>query len=156
MNEESVWEYPRPPKLQEDSREIIVSFDNLIIARTVSAIRVLETSHPPAFYIPPKDVSLELMKPCSDNSYCEWKGVAEYWSIIAGEKLSIKSSWSYPNPKNQFIPISGYFSFYPAKVDACYVDGEKVKPQQGNFYGGWITSEIKGPFKIDSSINIFS
>jgi uncharacterized protein (DUF427 family) len=144
--QESVWDYPRPPTLQRDARRVEVRFADVILAGSRRTYRVLETASPPTFYIPPEDVHIELLMPSAGTSFCEWKGAARYWALKADGSSGETVGWSYPNPNAPFAPITGYFSFYPARV-ACYVDGERVRPQEGGFYGGWVTREIVGPFK---------
>ncbi len=144
--QESVWDYPRPPRLIPDHRKIRVCLGELRIAETCRAYRVLETASPPTFYLPPEDVRQDLLVPCSGSSVCEWKGVAKYWALKSGEGAGTAVGWSYPQPRDAFACIAGYFSFFPGRVE-CYVDGERVKPQPGHFYGGWITREVVGPFK---------
>ncbi|MDR9416781.1 MAG: DUF427 domain-containing protein [Gracilimonas sp.] len=144
--QESVWDYPRPPELDPDTRDIIVKAGDRIIAKSDRAIRVLETASPPTFYIPPEDVSKDLLEKAAGISFCEWKGSATYWNVVTSKQSEPKAAWSYNNPSNKFQSIDGYFSFYPSLVD-CFVDGEKVKPQPGGFYGGWVTGEIVGPMK---------
>jgi uncharacterized protein (DUF427 family) len=141
--QESVWDYPRPPRLVADHRRVIVRRGNLLIAESVKTYRVLETAGPPTFYIPPKDVQVKLLNPLSGTSVCEWKGAAKYWSLEMAEEAI---GWSYPTAQAPYGAISGYLSFYPARVE-CFVDGERVRPQPGYFYGGWITCEIVGPWK---------
>jgi uncharacterized protein (DUF427 family) len=118
-----------------------------VVAKSDRAYRVLETASPPSFYIPPEDVNWELLSLASGSSVCEWKGVAKYWNLSSNTKLGVVG-WSYPDPKPAFEQIRGYISFYPA-VLACYVSGERVRAQPGQFYGGWVTNEIVGPFKGD-------
>ncbi|RNC80018.1 MAG: DUF427 domain-containing protein [Balneola sp.] len=144
--QESVWDYPRPPKIVADSRTVVVKSEGIIISETSRAIRILETASPPTFYLPPDSLNMDFLQPSGGASLCEWKGAAQYWDVIAGTGILRKVAWSYPNPFEDFSAIAGYLSFYPAHLD-CYVDGEKVRPQPGGFYGGWITSEIVGPFK---------
>lgn len=146
--EESVWDYPRPPRLEPTSKHIEVIFNGVKIADTRRAMRVLETSHPPAYYIPAEDVLLsEHFTSASQTSYCEWKGGATYLTIVVGDRSAPEAAWTYLNPTPQFCDMAGYVAFYPALMDACLVDGEMVIPQPGGFYGGWITHDIKGPFK---------
>lgn len=145
--QESVWDYPRPPKLEKSSKEILVVFNGVNIAKTSDSYRVLETSHPPVFYIPPEDIKMDFLRKESDSSFCEWKGQAGYYSVLAGDKQAIKSAWFYENPTEKFAEIKNYVAFYPSKMEACYVDGELVQAQEGDFYGGWITKDIVGPFK---------
>lgn len=148
--QESVWDYPRPPRLEADKREVLVIFSNTIIAQTTQAIRILETASPPSFYIPPTDLNINLLKKSTRTSRCEWKGQAVYWDVKVNDNVVKAGGWSYPDPFEEFIQIKNYLAFYPALVD-CYVDGEHVKPQPGGFYGGWITQEIVGPVKGESN-----
>jgi uncharacterized protein (DUF427 family) len=144
--QESVWDYPRPPALKRDGRRVEVRFADVIVADSCRTYRVLETASPPTFYIPPEDVHVELLTPLAGASFCEWKGTARYWSLSAEGSSGEAVGWSYPQPTEPFSQIAGYFSFYPARVE-CYVGGERVRPQGGGFYGGWVTREIVGPFK---------
>jgi uncharacterized protein (DUF427 family) len=147
VGQESVWNYPRPPRLELSEKNIQIVFNNVIIADTNKAYRVLETSHPPVYYLPPQDVKLEYLQFTSQQSFCEWKGWAKYYSLIVGDKEAINVAWSYPEPTSSFAAIKDYIAFYAGPMDACYVNGEKVIPQPGGFYGGWITSDVVGPFK---------
>lgn len=147
MHKESVWDYPRPPRLEQVSERIRVIFDGEAIADTTRAYRVLETSHPPVYYISPEDVQKQWLTPGQGKSFCEFKGTASYWSIRSGERVSENAAWSYASPTKAFDAIRGYFAFYPDKVDACFVGDEQAQPQPGGFYGGWVTSQIVGPFK---------
>lgn len=144
--QESAWDYPRPPRIEADRREIVVAFGDVPIARTRRALRVLETASPPTFYLPPADVDVALLARESGRSYCEWKGEACYWSVVASDRVQPRAAWSYPAPKPAFGRLQDHFGFYPG-VLACFVDGERVQPQPGRFYAGWITSEVMGPFK---------
>ena len=146
--QESVWDYPRPPRVESVSKHIEVVFNEVTIADTRRAKRVLETSHPPVYYIPPEDCKLgDYFTLTQRTSYCEWKGQAAYYTITVGDKSAPNAAWTYPTPDPRYPEIAGYVAFYPALMDACLVDGEKAQPQPGGFYGGWITQEIKGPFK---------
>lgn len=145
-DEESVWDYPRPPQIQQDSRTVVVKVGDVLIAESNSAVRILETASPPTFYLPPSDINFNVLQSVNRSSNCEWKGTAQYWNFVAQETLCSFCGWSYSNPFEEFISIKDYLSFYPAKLE-CYVDGERVKPQPGGFYGGWITKEIVGPVK---------
>lgn len=147
VDQESVWDYPRPPRLELSSKLLRIVFNGQTIAHTSRAYRVLETSHPPVFYFPPEDVKMEFLSQTQRTSFCEWKDVANYYSIQIGEKSAADVAWFYANPTPEFLPIKGYLAFYPSKMDACFVDGEQVQAQDGDFYGGWITKEIVGPFK---------
>ncbi len=144
--QESVWDYPRPPSLADDGRHIQVRAGDLVIADTTRAVRLLETASPPTFYIPQEDVRTELLAAHPSTSYCEWKGDAQYWALKRDNGVREMIGWSYPRPKPGFERIAGYLAFYPSRVE-CYVDDERVQPQPGEFYGGWVTREIVGPFK---------
>ena len=143
--QESVWDYPRPPVVRPDPREVVVSAGGVEIARTTRAVRVLETASPPTFYIPPGDVRHPL-EPAPGATWCEWKGQARYWTVVAGDDRLERVAWSYPSPAAPFESLRDYIAFYPARL-ACSVDGIRVEPQPGRFYGGWITPEVVGPFK---------
>jgi uncharacterized protein (DUF427 family) len=145
--QESVWDYPRPPRVENSSKHIQVVFNGVVIAETQRAVRVLETSHPPVYYIPPQNIKMEHLRRASHSSYCEWKGQAAYYDIAIDDQLVKNVAWSYHDPTPGFEVIEGHVAFYPHLVDACYVDGEQVQAQTGGFYGGWITSDIVGPFK---------
>ena len=145
--QESVWDYPRPPKLEQTNKHLKIEFNGEIIAETNRAFRVLETSHPPVYYFPPKDVKMEFMTEESGGSFCEWKGKAGYYSLKVGDETVHNAAWFYPHPTANFSEIKNYLAFYPSKMDACYIDGELVQSQEGDFYGGWITKDIVGPFK---------
>ncbi len=141
--QESVWDYPRPPALVATDRQVIVRAGDDIIADTRRAMRVLETASPPTYYLPPEDVDFTRLIDAPGSSYCEWKGRANYYALATGGGVV---GWQYRDPSPTFAEIAGYLSFYPAKLH-CTVDGEVVRPQPGDFYGGWITDEITGPFK---------
>lgn len=145
--QESVWDYPRPPRLENSSQHIQVVFNGVVIADTHRAKRVLETSHPPVYYIPPEDVQSQYLTPTPRSTFCEWKGQASYYTITVGDQRADNAAWYYPNPTSAFAPLKNYIALYPSRMEACYVDGEKVAAQPGDFYGGWITSKIVGPFK---------
>jgi len=145
--QESVWDYPRPPCVEAVDKHIEVVFNSVTIADTHEAKRVLETSHPPVYYIPQKDIRMEYLVEEPGSSICEWKGEANYYSVVVGNEKTEKSAWYYPDPNPAFAAIKDFVAFYAGPMDACYVDGERVKPQPGGFYGGWITSDIVGPFK---------
>lgn len=144
--QESVWDYPRPPRLVADSREVLVSADGVEIARSQRCIKVQETASPPTFYIPREDVNMELLVAASGTSLCEWKGAASYWDVVTPEARYAKVGWSYADPFPEFESIRDFLSFYPARLE-CYVGGEPVTPQPGEFYGGWVTADVVGPFK---------
>lgn len=145
--QESVWDYPRPPRLEPTWKHIQVIFNGVMIADTRRALRVLETSHPPTYYIPPEDIQMEYLLPSPGASFCEWKGQASYYTVRVETRQERNVAWYYPDPTPPFATIKNHVAFYAGRMDACYVDGEQVRPQPGNFYGGWITSDIVGPFK---------
>jgi uncharacterized protein (DUF427 family) len=145
--QESVWDYPRPPRLENTEKHVQVIFNGVVIADTKHAKRILETSHPPVYYIPPIDVKMEYLTSTSRTTYCEWKGAASYYTISVNSKTVPNSAWYYRQPSPGYEDIKDYIAFYPSKMDGCYVDEEKVEVQEGDFYGGWITREIVGPFK---------
>ena len=145
--QESVWTYPRPPKLESTSKNIRIVFNGIVIADTTSAYRTLETSHPPSYYIPPSDINMDCIMRDSGGSLCEWKGHATYYTTCVASKKAVRVAWSYHKPTAPFLPIKDHLAFYAGAMEACYVDDELVIPQPGHFYGGWITSDIVGPFK---------
>ena len=145
--QESVWDYPRPPRLEDVDKKVKVVFGGVTLAYTTRAKRVLETSHPPVYYVPPEDIRMEHLEPAEGRSYCEWKGVAGYYDVAADGRREERAAWYYPNPVAAYASLKGYVAFYPSRMDACWVDWEKVEAQEGDFYGGWITPEIVGPFK---------
>jgi uncharacterized protein (DUF427 family) len=142
----SVWDFPRPPELAPDTREVVVSCDGVEVARTRRAVCVFETAHPPSFYLPWNDVARTLLQPAPGNSFCEWKGPAQYWTLVVGQRSLPGVAWSYPRPLAGAEALADCVAFYPADLD-CRVDGARVLPQPGRFYGGWITPELVGPFK---------
>jgi uncharacterized protein (DUF427 family) len=147
--QESVWDYPRPPRLEPTNKEIKIVFNGITIARSNNTKRVLETSHPPVYYIPQEDILMQYLTLVLGSSFCEWKGEAIYYSVVVNGKRAEKCVWSYPKPSRSFQLIKDHLAFYAAPMDACYVAQELVIPQPGGFYGGWITSDIVGPFKGD-------
>lgn len=147
FGQESVWDYPRPAILQDTNKQIKVIFNDLILAETVRGKRVLETSHPPVYYIPAADVKLEYLIETSQRTWCEWKGWCQYYDISIGDKYVTDSAWRYLDPTPNFLAIQEYYSFYARLMDACFINDELVVPQPGDFYAGWITHDIVGPFK---------
>lgn len=145
--QESVWDYPRPPRVEQMNKAIQVEFGGQIIANSTNTLRVIETSGPPVYYIPPEDVRIDLLAPSKKTTLCEWKGVSRYWHVVVGELQARNAAWAYPDPWNGYEKIRSYLAFNAGLMDACFVDGEKVIPQPGHYYGGWITSDIVGPFK---------
>ena len=145
--QESVWDYPRPPRVEADRRTLRVELGGVVIAASRRTLRVLETAGPPVFYLPPADVRVELLERSDETSLCEWKGTAVYWTIRAGGHVAPNAAWSYPDPEPEFALIRDHLAFFAGRVDACSVGGARVVPQPGDYYGGWITPEITGPFK---------
>jgi len=146
-NVESVWGYPRPPAVEPLHARVRVELGDEVIADSRGALRVLETSHPPGIYLPPADVIFEHLRPSRRSSFCEWKGSATYWDVEAGERDEPAAAWSYPSPVSRYAALRDFVSFYPGRMDGCWIDDELVEPQPGEFYGGWVTSGIGGPFK---------
>jgi uncharacterized protein (DUF427 family) len=145
--QESVWDYPRPPKLEATAKSIQIISNGVTIADTKRAYRLLETSHPPTYYIPPADIAMDYLQLSNRHSFCEWKGNGSYYTVIIGDKTLVDVAWFYPDPTAEFEAIRNYVAFYAGPMDACYVAGEAVTPQPGGFYGGWITADLAGPFK---------
>ena len=146
MKQESVWDYPRPPRIERVDWSLKVEQEGKLIAATQSGVRVLETSHPPCFYFPPEDVRFRsFWSPARHAHFCEWKGQAKYWHLRTVNGLIEDVAWSYSNPVDPVI--KNHLSFYAGRVEACFVNDERVRPQEGDFYGGWIMSWVKGPFK---------
>ena len=145
---ESVHDYPRPPRLEPVSQRIRVVLGGVVVAETVRAQRVLETTHPPVYYVPSEDVLAGSLQPSGGGtSFCEWKGSASYFDVVGGAERAERAAWSYPEPSPGFEPIRDAVAFYCAPMDACFVGEEQATPQPGGFYGGWVTSWIEGPFK---------
>lgn len=145
--QESVWDYPRPPALEDVAERVRVVFGGVTVADTTNAKRVLETSHPPVYYIPPEDVAMEHLTRERRASLCEFKGRAAYFAVEAGGKRAEHAAWAYPDPTPRFASLKDHLAFYPSRMDECWVGDEQVQAQQGDFYGGWITSKVVGPFK---------
>ncbi len=144
---ESVWDYPRPPRLEATERHIVIRHAGSPVAESRRSLRVLETSHPPVYYPPPDDVDVSLLERATGQSFCEWKGLARYWDVVVpGERIE-RVAWSYPKPALEYSAIRDHLAFYPGRLDECRVDGELVRAQPGSFYGGWITNDLIGPFK---------
>jgi uncharacterized protein (DUF427 family) len=146
---ESVWDYPRPPRVEPSSRRVRVVLGGGVIAETTRAHRVLETSHPPVYYVPLEDVAAGVLTPSGGGqTFCEWKGRASYVDVTGADgRRAERAAWTYRDPRRGFEAIRDAIAFYPALMDECTLDGEVVRPQEGGFYGGWITSDIVGPFK---------
>ena len=142
-----MWDYPRPPRLEATDRHLVVRFAGVTVADTRRAYRVLETSQPPAYYLPTDDVALDLLVPSTHRTFCEWKGTARYFDLVVGDRVSREAVWCYDDPTPAFVPLTGHLAFYPQRVDESRVDDELVQANEGSFYGGWITSWVVGPFK---------
>jgi len=145
--QESVWDYPRPPRLEPVDARIRVELGGEVIADTVRAWRVLETSHPPNYYLHPDDVDATHLERAPGGSFCEWKGTASYWTVRSGDRVEAAAAWSYAEPTVAYAAIRDHLGFYAGRMDACWVGDERAEPQPGGFYGGWITSGVVGPFK---------
>lgn len=151
-----MWDYPRPPRLEPTTSRLRIVHRGILLADTTNALRILETSHPPVYYIPPADIAMDAMRLSPRrSSYCEFKGSATYWTIDLRKQLGTDdasaiqpdAAWSYPKPTPAYTALRDHLAFYASRVDECSVDGEIVVPQEGDFYGGWITSWVTGPFK---------
>lgn len=151
---ESVWDYPRPPRVEPSDRRVRVELGGETIAATRRACRVLETSHPPVYNIPLEDIASDaLVESGGATTFCEWKGIASYYDVGAGGRRVERAAWTYRDPASGFEVLRDAVAFYPALMDSCWVDEERVEPQSGGFYGGWITSDILGPFKGEPGTN---
>ncbi|SRR6056297_3188417 len=147
-DQESVWDYPRPPALEKVRRKLRIVHAGQVIARTDNGYRVLETSHPPVYYFPPGDCRLDWMPAAGGRSFCEWKGEPRYVDLHVPGALPVAGvAWYYPDPTPRFAAIARHLAFYAGKVDECYVGEQRATPQPGGFYGGWVTSDLAGPFK---------
>ena len=146
MERENVWDYPRPPRLEPVPQELRIVLAGRTIARTHDAMRVLETTHPPVYYLPRQCFTC-VLEPSRKRSFCEFKGVADYWSLREGTTFAQDCAWSYPDPTPAFAALRDHLAVYPQAMEACFVGDEQVTPQPGGFYGGWITQNLVGPFK---------
>ncbi len=145
--QESVWDYPRPPIVQPVTERLRVEFAGVVLAVTTRGLRVLETSSPPAYYFPSDDVRTEFLGPTHHTTICEWKGIGHHWTVSVRGREAEMAAWSYPEPEPGYEALRDYLAFYPGRVDACFVDDERVQPPPGDYYGGWATAKIVGPFK---------
>ncbi len=145
--QESVWDYPRPPRLERIEKRIEIVFAGMGIVDAPGGFRVLETSHPPVYYVAPAFIAPGVLRPAQGKSVCEWKGRADYFDVVANGRIAPRAAWRYPAPTDGFAAIAGFVAFYAGPMDRCTVAGEVVRAQPGGFYGGWITSDIVGPFK---------
>jgi uncharacterized protein (DUF427 family) len=144
---ESVWDYPRPLRVAPSREHVVVTHAGVVVADTTSSLRVLETSHPPTYYLPVGAFTPGVLRPGDGTSWCEWKGRATYLDLLVGDEVVPAGAWTYPRPSKGFEALVDRVALYPGRVDGCTVDGEVVQPQPGGFYGGWITSRVTGPFK---------
>jgi uncharacterized protein (DUF427 family) len=144
---ESVWDYPRPPAVEPCARRVRIELGGVTIVDSTAALRVLETSHPPTIYVPPADIAPGCIQPAAGSSFCEWKGIAGYLDVVAGERREPRAAWTYRDPVAAYSRLRDHVAFYPSRMDACWLDDELVQSQAGDFYGGWITAELRGPFK---------
>lgn len=148
MEVESVWDYPRPPRVERVAEPVRVELGGAVVAQTTQALRVLETSHPPVIYVPPQDVAPGALRPAHKApTVCEFKGVAHYFDVTGGKTTERAAAWSYPEPVEGYELLRDHAAFYPSRMDACWLGDERAEPQEGDFYGGWITSRVRGPFK---------
>jgi len=145
-DQESVWDYPRPPRVEPERRRVTIEFAGKLIVDTTDAVRVLETSHPPVYYVPRAAVRADLV-PAPGASWCEFKGQARYLDLRVGDRVAPAAVWTYPQPSPGYELLRDRVAIYPGRVDRCTVGGDPVTPQPGGFYGGWITSRVVGPFK---------
>jgi uncharacterized protein (DUF427 family) len=145
--QESVWDYPRPPRLEVSTAAIRIVFGGEVLVETTRSYRVLETSHPPVHYIAFADVTPGALTPAAGTSFCEWKGEAAYFDLRLGTRAEARAAWTYPTPTPTFTDLVDHVAFYPARMDGCWLAGEQVQAQEGDFYGGWRTSAVVGPFK---------
>jgi uncharacterized protein (DUF427 family) len=145
--QESVWDYPRPPAVEVVADHVVVEFAGRVIAESRRPLRVLETSHPPVYYLPPTDVDLDVLVPSARATWCEFKGQALYYDVVARDRREPAAAWFYPNPAPGYGLLAGAIAFYPGRMGGCWIDGEPVQALQGDFYGGWVTPRVVGPFK---------
>ncbi len=147
-DQESVWDYPRPPRLEASPKRVQILFAGVTVADSTRALKVMETASPPTYYVPREDVRMDALVPSEGRTtFCEWKGTATYFDIRVGDRESPRAAWTYMAPRSAFAELQGHIAFYPGRVDGAFLDGERVRPQPGAYYGGWVTDEIVGPFK---------
>lgn len=142
-----MWDYPRPPRVERVPSRVVIRLGGEVIVDTGDVVRVLETSHPPVYYLPIADFEQGALVDAVGSSFCEFKGAARYFDVNGGESVARRAAWTYPAPSDGYEALTGRVAVYARPMDACEVDGEVVTPQPGPFYGGWITSGIAGPFK---------
>ena len=145
---ESVRDYPRPPRIETSERSVRIEFAGETISETSNALRVLETASPPTIYVPVSDVRMDLLRPVPGrHTVCEWKGQASYLDLTVGDEVAEQAAFFYPDPRKAFAALRDHISFYPGRVDGAFLGDERARPQPGQFYAGWITDDIEGPFK---------
>lgn len=144
---ESVWDYPRPPRVEPTDEVVVITLGGEVVARSSRSLRVLETSHPPTYYVPAADFIDGALRPAEGASWCEWKGRADYYDLVGGGVVAPTAGWTYPDPVEAYSTLRDHVAVYPCRVDSCTVSGEQVRPQAGGFYGGWVTDRVTGPFK---------
>ena len=144
---ENVWDYPRPPSIEPSDEHLVVTFGGVVIADTTTSYRICETSHPPTYYLPISSFADGVLQPIDGTTVCEWKGAAAYFDVVTEARTIRAGAWTYPTPNARFADLVDHLAIYPGKVDECTIDGEVVQAQEGDFYGGWITSRVSGPFK---------
>jgi uncharacterized protein (DUF427 family) len=147
--QESVWDYPRPPRVEPSSELVEIELGGQVVASSTTSWRVLETSHPPTYYLPAEAFDPDVLVPAEDSSFCEWKGAASWFDLVAGETVVSRAAWTYRDPAPGCEAIAGAIAVMAGRVERCLVDGEVVRPQPGAFYGGWVTDSVVGPFKGD-------
>ncbi len=152
IGQESVWDYPRPPALVAEPREVVVRVGGVEIVRTSRALRLMETASPPSYYLPFADATPGAFEPTPGASHCEWKGTARYWTVVGGDTRLERAAWSYDRPSAPFTMLRDHVALYAVHAE-CFVDGERVRPQDGGFYGGWVTDRIVGPWKGAAGTN---
>ena len=145
--QESVWDYPRPPAVEVIDARVTIELGGAVLVDTSDVVRVLETSHPPVYYLPLTAFTPGSVVRGAGSSFCEFKGAARYFDLLAGGRRAERAAWDYPSPSPGFEVLTGRIAVYAGRVDRCTVDGETVVPQPGGFYGGWITHDVVGPFK---------
>ncbi|MEA9986532.1 MULTISPECIES: DUF427 domain-containing protein [Subtercola] len=145
--QESVWEYPRPPRAEPSAERIVIVLGGESIVDTTDSVRILETSHPPVYYLPVAAFRPGALSDAPGQSFCEFKGLAGYLSVHGGSQTAASAAWYYPDPSPGYEVLAGRVAVYPSAMQQCTVDGEVVTSQEGDFYGGWITSRVVGPFK---------
>jgi len=145
--QESVWDYPRPPRVEPVVKRIQIEFAGIVLVDSRRSLRVIETAGPPVYYLPQEDIQMACLVPSQRTALCEWKGISRYWSVRVGDHLAQDAAWSYPEPWEGFEQIKDRLAFRAGPMDRCTVDGQPVTPQPGRYYGGWITPDIVGPFK---------